>query len=150
MRVHKDGEGRQSTDSAHDVLNSDDANLSGGIATVSVQENHGLPTIDDNETAEAQQCLLTTLHQTDRSPLQDAPTTSNDSFPSSPRQRDPKPGNQTSVLIPHVGLASNNRLSPDNPIPVATRITATLDMIITIVGEAYGQRDLLEGRMVWD
>lgn len=37
----------------------------------------------------------------------------------------------------------------DDPIPLTTRITATLDMIITIVGEAYGQKDLLTGRMVW-
>lgn len=29
-------------------------------------------------------------------------------------------------------------------------IYATLDMIITIVGEFYGQRDLLNGRMLWD
>ena len=27
--------------------------------------------------------------------------------------------------------------------------SATLDMIVTIVGEAYGQRDLLEARLVW-
>ncbi|KAL8924830.1 MAG: hypothetical protein Q9172_002494 [Xanthocarpia lactea] len=150
IAIHKDREGRQSTGSAHDVLNSDDANLSGRNPSVSVLENHGLPAIDDNETAETQQRLLTNLLQTDRPPLQDAPTTSNDSFPPSPRQTDPKSGNQTSVLIPHVGLTSNNRLSPVNPVPLATRITATLDMIITIVGEAYGQRDLLEGRMVWD
>ena len=31
----------------------------------------------------------------------------------------------------------------------AFRLYATLDMIITIVGELYGQRDLLEGRLVW-
>ena len=31
----------------------------------------------------------------------------------------------------------------------ALRLYATLDMIITIVGEFYGQRDLLEGRLVW-
>ena len=29
-------------------------------------------------------------------------------------------------------------------------IFATLDMIITIVGECYGQRDLLDGRVLWD
>ena len=27
---------------------------------------------------------------------------------------------------------------------------ATLDMIVTIIGELYGQRDLLEGRLLWD
>lgn len=30
-----------------------------------------------------------------------------------------------------------------------TRLLVTLDMIITIVGEFYGQRDLLGGRIVW-
>ncbi len=29
-------------------------------------------------------------------------------------------------------------------------IHATLDMIVTIVGEVYGQRDLLDGRFLWD
>lgn len=29
-------------------------------------------------------------------------------------------------------------------------IHATLDMIVTIVGECYGQRDLLDGRLLWD
>jgi len=29
-------------------------------------------------------------------------------------------------------------------------ILATLDMIVTIVGEFYGQRDLLDGRLLWD
>ena len=31
----------------------------------------------------------------------------------------------------------------------AIRLYATLDMIVTIVGEFYGQRDLLDGRLVW-
>ncbi|KAL9125433.1 MAG: hypothetical protein Q9217_005368 [Psora testacea] len=29
-------------------------------------------------------------------------------------------------------------------------VIATLDMIVTIAGEVYGQRDLLEGRLLWD
>lgn len=29
-------------------------------------------------------------------------------------------------------------------------VHATLDMIVTIVGEYYGQRDLLDGRLLWD
>ena len=29
-------------------------------------------------------------------------------------------------------------------------MNATLDMIVTIVGEIYGQRDLLDGRLLWD
>ncbi|KAI9778846.1 MAG: hypothetical protein M1816_003888 [Peltula sp. TS41687] len=37
----------------------------------------------------------------------------------------------------------------DEPFPSANT-TATLDMIITIVGESYGQRDLLEFREIWE
>lgn len=32
----------------------------------------------------------------------------------------------------------------------SVRMHATLDMIITIVGELYGQKDLLPGRLLWD
>lgn len=32
----------------------------------------------------------------------------------------------------------------------ALTIHATLDMIITVIGEFYGQRDLLDGRLLWD
>lgn len=32
----------------------------------------------------------------------------------------------------------------------SVKIHATLDMIITIVGELYGQKDLLPGRLLWD
>ena len=44
---------------------------------------------------------------------------------------------------------------PDEELPSSahdkhiTRLLATLDMIITVVGEFYGQRDLLAGRIVW-
>ena len=31
-----------------------------------------------------------------------------------------------------------------------SHIMATLDMILTVVGEVYGQRDLLDGRLLWD
>lgn len=38
---------------------------------------------------------------------------------------------------------------PEKSGDLMIRVRATLDVIITIVGEAYGQRDLLEGRLVW-
>ena len=44
---------------------------------------------------------------------------------------------------------------PDEELPLMNsnehipRLLATLDMIITVVGEFYGQRDLLAGRIVW-
>lgn len=34
-------------------------------------------------------------------------------------------------------------------VPLTVSISCTLDMIITIIGEFYGQRDLLDGREVW-
>ncbi len=36
----------------------------------------------------------------------------------------------------------------DEPLP-SSHTLATLDMILTIVGEVYGQRDLLEARQIW-
>lgn len=46
-----------------------------------------------------------------------------------------------------LGLASP-RDAPPNALRIESddRVTGTLDMILTLVGEAYGQRDLLEGR----
>ena len=39
---------------------------------------------------------------------------------------------------------------PSNPPAERTMsVQATIDMIITIVGECYGQKDLLSGRLVW-
>ena len=43
--------------------------------------------------------------------------------------------------------------APEVPSPATydkESIHATLDMIVTIVGEFYGQRDLLDGRLLWD
>ncbi|KAL9044118.1 MAG: hypothetical protein Q9214_002721 [Letrouitia sp. 1 TL-2023] len=37
----------------------------------------------------------------------------------------------------------------ESTVPLTINISCTLDMIITIVGEFYGQRDLLDGREVW-
>ena len=41
-------------------------------------------------------------------------------------------------------------IQKENAKDANTHIYATLDMIITIVGESYGQRDLLDGRVLWD
>ena len=43
----------------------------------------------------------------------------------------------------------DNELSSSDDDEHITRLLATLDMIITVVGEFYGQRDLLAGRIVW-
>lgn len=40
--------------------------------------------------------------------------------------------------------------SADDDKRATTTIHATLDMLVTIIGEFYGQRDLLDGRLLWD
>ena len=54
----------------------------------------------------------------------------------------------------HAGQATSSGETPpltlDGIDEQATKLQATLDMIITIVGEFYGQRDLLSGRLSWD
>ena len=71
----------------------------------------------------------------------------------------PNTGGLDDTVLSSVASApepSSNDLhnTPSNPDPEEAgeqmmKIYATLDMIITIVGECYGQRDLLEGRIVW-
>lgn len=55
----------------------------------------------------------------------------------------PPEGSQPGGILPD-GTADEDQIL------LTTRIAATLDMLITVVGEEYGQRDLLDGRMVWD
>lgn len=52
---------------------------------------------------------------------------------------------------PQVFSVHGSSEAPDSQkaIDQITRTHAVLDMIITIVGECYGQRDLLDGRIVW-
>lgn len=60
------------------------------------------------------------------------------------------PSTTTSNTPPFSKSGNDARENTDvAEIPSTTRIAATLDMIITVVGEEYGQRDLLGGRMVW-
>ncbi|KAL8646298.1 MAG: hypothetical protein Q9210_006215 [Variospora velana] len=95
---------------------------------------------DPNEVdmaAAKQRLLATLLQQPDPAPL---------SAPFSPPQLPtPQENTDSPTTIPAPTTAND-----DNDIPLTTRITAALDMIITIVGEEYGQRDLLDGRGAWD
>ncbi len=54
------------------------------------------------------------------------------------------PESEESRQSPH----NNNKEDGEDEKPVQTH--AALDMIITIVGERYGQKDLLQGRFLWD
>ena len=66
---------------------------------------------------------------------------------------------QNPMLSPRHDLPPKNPLSPASPPPAVNTKenmtaraanAATLDMILTIVGEVFGQRDLLASRRVWD
>lgn len=48
---------------------------------------------------------------------------------------------------PDIKGASAPNMTPNGGMDT---VHATLDMIVTIVGEYYGQRDLLDGRLLWD
>lgn len=44
----------------------------------------------------------------------------------------------------------DQQIDPSRPAFDQTAIHATLDMLVTVIGECYGQRDLLNGRLLWD
>ena len=55
--------------------------------------------------------------------------------------------------IASTGPHTSNDTDAASPQEIAdekARIHATLDMLVTIIGEFYGQRDLLDGRLLWD
>ncbi|KAL6713659.1 hypothetical protein ACLMJK_009124 [Lecanora helva] len=92
---------------------------------------------------EAQQRALATLHNLDTN-TKDEQTIS-PIYTSQHQKATPAPpltGEQQQNAEPSK-IAESPPLDKDS-------IRATLDMIVTIVGEFYGQRDLLDGRLVWD
>ena len=141
----------RSTGPAQDFPNGVAADLSETDPLNSVEKDRQLPSVDDDEIAEAQEKLLTTLHETTRSLSPDPPTSFlNDRSSSSPLKTVPSSNDQASVKATQRRSSPAHETSSPGPVPLTMRVAATLDMIITIVGETYGQRDLLEGRMVWD
>ncbi|KAL9012440.1 MAG: hypothetical protein Q9173_002790 [Seirophora scorigena] len=92
---------------------------------------------EEDDMANAKLRLLATLQRTHPST-----TTSSSNAPRSRTGDDAQPPPQENT---HEAATT----ATANEIPLTTRIAATLDMIITVVGEEYGQRDLLDGRMVW-
>ena len=74
--------------------------------------------------------------------------------PSTPSAADKTIPLATSSPSPARSPLSKLRSSPKGPVvqeadDQMSQIQAALDMIITVVGEFYGQRDLLDGRIVW-
>ena len=62
--------------------------------------------------------------------------------------------NHTSTTYPVSETKPNARENPTekatSPDEKKATMIATLDMLVTIIGECYGQRDLLGGRLLWD
>ena len=58
-----------------------------------------------------------------------------------------QPTNEDRLLSEHV--PSETDIEDEDALDFETRARATLDMVLTIVGELYGQRDLLELRDEW-
>ena len=57
---------------------------------------------------------------------------------------------QSTKTHPGIGVEGDGEGSPMGMQEKKEMMHATLDMLITIIGEFYGQRDLLDGRLLWD
>ncbi|KAI4122826.1 MAG: hypothetical protein LQ347_006375, partial [Umbilicaria vellea] len=104
----------------------------------------------DDALARAKQTLLSVL-QPSQSPSN---TTNRDSSPPPAPPESALPTQNDDVNHP-IHISEDNPATKLSIHPQPARrndldLYATLDMIITIVGEFYGQRDLLEGRDLWD
>ncbi|KAL9041274.1 MAG: hypothetical protein Q9180_001386 [Flavoplaca navasiana] len=144
--VHKDVDNPRPSD----TWNGDAMNSLYGDGLTSVNKHQQPPTTSDDEIAEAQARLLTTLHDAIPPNPPDPLTTSGDYLSSTPQRKNSLVVDQPFELTSQGSSSATEGSLPLNPISLTMRVAATLDMIITIVGEAYGQKDLLEGRIIWD
>ena len=104
-------------------------------------ETHSPTTNSDTDIAKAKQRILDSLatnQSSDTNPSNNADGVRNPTTTLNPAT-DTKPNGQEESLT--------ESASPDEK--KATMI-ATLDMLVTIIGECYGQRDLLGGRLLWE
>ena len=62
-------------------------------------------------------------------------------------QDQPEEGNEASIEPRVDSVTSGPAKAEENDLE---SVHATLDMIVTIVGQYYGQRDLLDGRLLWE
>lgn len=113
--------------------------------------------LNDDDMAEAKQRLLATLQEVQPSnPSDSSPQIEDNAGSLSHPRSSPVRPELAAISSPSLqeGNAPNesapNGIANEGQIPLSSRTAATLDMIITIVGEEYGQRDLLVGRMVWE
>ncbi|KAL8808275.1 MAG: hypothetical protein Q9223_004057, partial [Gallowayella weberi] len=130
--------------SPHEIIN-DSATPSSSPKAPAIETHPS--TIDPDEITTAKTRLLASLPQPTPNP---SPQVANDNTTIPPitttTSSSPPPPPQSA----HPTTQENSSAGENNGSKTAARIhvAATLDMIITVVGEAFGQRDLLAGRMV--
>ena len=103
-------------------------------------ETHSPTTNPDTDIAKAKQRILDSLNT--NQPPDPNPSNSEDDVQ-----------NRTPTIYPATETNSNGRENPTesaSPDEKKATMIATLDMLVTIIGECYGQRDLLGGRLLWD
>lgn len=149
----------QNTDAAPNGTNiSSDVEVGGGGDLDCPPEGAAVGSLvvndDVDDIATAKHRLLSKLEQPPDRSNRSSPPPHVQSMTTSKQQPPVHKVDKQSIYTP-VPSQEDNDIDPQvedtagNPVPLTTRIIATLDMIITVVGEVYGQRDLLAGRMVW-
>lgn len=93
----------------------------------------------DTAIAKAKQRILDSLHSIQQPPHTN-PTNNEETPP-------PPPYPLTETQSNSQENSTENVMSADEK---KTIVIATLDMLVTVVGEVYGQRDLLGGRLLWE
>lgn len=143
---------RENGETVHDDEGGNLVNASSPVVVVPVAEGRAphLPSVpreEDSSTAlaEARQRMLASLNPMDEvQPVTEDPGLSNGSIE---KQQHTKPGTAAEV---NAETGPNVQTEQSGVLGDKESIHATLDMIVTIVGECYGQRDLLDGRLLWD
>ena len=103
-------------------------------------ETHSPTTNSDIDVAKAKQRLLDSLG-------------TNQSPDTNPSDNEEGVRNSTPTTYPLTETKPNgqeNLTESASPDEKKATMIATLDMLVTIIGECYGQRDLLGGRLLWD
>lgn len=109
----------------------DDGNV-GGVGSHMMDEE------EDGELAEARERVIASL---------DSAEPTKPDLVGKAVEDQPEKGNEASVE-PQVDIVANESAEArENDLQ---SVHATLDMIVTIIGECYGQRDLLDGRLLWE
>lgn len=102
-------------------------------------EAHPMATMSDDDPTKVKQRVLDSLG-TDQEHVDSTETNASDKNDA----QSPPPTH------PVMEVKVGGKGAPRERVDVKALIHATLDMLVTIIGEFYGQRDLLDGRLLWD